>query len=75
MLRILLNILFIGFILFSSANNNDKNLPLAFIVLYNMMLFVPAWVNNFWLLPDLRKTKKIIPYLISVIAAFLFQSW
>ncbi|AZA49401.1 hypothetical protein EG346_14975 [Chryseobacterium carnipullorum] len=73
MLRILLNILFIGFILFSSANNNDKNLPLAFIVLYNMMLFVPAWVNNFWLLPDLRKTKKIIPYLISVIAAFFIS--
>lgn len=72
-LRVLLNILFIGFILFASANNNDKNLPLAFIVLYNMMLFVPAWINNFWLLPNLRRTKKAIPYLISVITVFFIS--
>ncbi|WP_051890465.1 sensor histidine kinase [Chryseobacterium vrystaatense] len=69
-LRVLLNILFVGFILFSSANNNDKNLPFVFILLYNILLFVPAWINNFRLLPNLRRTKKLLPYLISVITAF-----
>lgn len=72
-LRVLLNILFIGFILFSSANNNDKNLPLAFILLYNIILFVPAWINNFWLLPNLRRTKKVIHYLISVLTTFFIS--
>ena len=72
-IRVLLNILFTGFILFTSANNSDKNLPLVFIVLYNIMLFVPAWINNFWLLPNLRRTKKVIQYLISVIAAFFIS--
>jgi two-component system, LytTR family, sensor kinase len=71
--RLLLNIVFIGFILFASANNNDKNLPLGFIVLYNIMLFLPAWINNFCLLPHFRHTKKTVRYLILMTGVFLLS--
>jgi sensor histidine kinase YesM len=70
-LRLFLNLVFTGFILFASVNNNEKNLPLSFIFLYNILLFVPAWINNFWFLPKLRKNKKIKHYLISVIVLLL----
>ncbi len=66
-LRLLLNIAFTGFILFAAVNNNDKNLPLGFIFLYNILLFLPAWINNFWLLPNLRNDKNVRQYLISLI--------
>ncbi|WP_223607996.1 sensor histidine kinase [Chryseobacterium sp. OSA05B] len=72
-LRLQLNILFVGFIIFTSVHNNDKNLPVVFILLYNIMLFVPAWINNFRLLPNFRSTKKITHYLISVITVFLIS--
>ncbi|MCW3169451.1 histidine kinase [Chryseobacterium sp. 09-1422] len=70
-LRLFLNLVFTGFILFAAVNNNEKNLHLSFIFLYNILLFVPAWINNFWFLPKLRKNKKIKRYLISVLALFI----
>lgn len=71
--RILLNIAFVGFILFASMNNNLKNLPVGFILLYNMMLILPALINNFWLLPDFRLHKSILRYIIAAITLFLIS--
>lgn len=71
--RFLLNIVFAGFIVFASVNNNVKNLPLGFILLFNVMLFVPAWINNFWLLPNFRHHKNIIRYTVDAIALFLIS--
>lgn len=70
-LRFLLNLFFTSFILFSAVNNNEKNLPLGFIFLYNILLFIPAWMNNFWLLPKFRRNRKIKYYLILVIVLLL----
>ncbi|MCD0478772.1 histidine kinase [Chryseobacterium sp. LC2016-29] len=66
-LRLLLNIIFIGFIFLAAANNNDKNIPLGFIFLYNILLFSPAWINNFCLLPSLRRNKSIKWYSVTII--------
>ncbi len=70
-LRLLLNIAFTGFMLFAAVNNNYKNLPLGFIFLYNILLFVPAWMNNFWLIPNLSRNKNVRQYLVAVIAMVL----
>lgn len=71
LLRIFLNVLFIGFILFASADNNDKNLPVFFILMYNLLLFVPAWINNFWLLKNLQLHRNLKQYLISLLVVFI----
>lgn len=73
-LRLLLNIAFIGFIVFAGINNNVKNLPAGFIFLYNIMLIVPAAVNNFWLLPGFRVHKNILRYVATAIALFLIST-
>ncbi|WP_051884390.1 sensor histidine kinase [Chryseobacterium luteum] len=70
LIRLLLNIVFTGVILFAAVNSNDKSLPSGFILLYNILLFVPAWINNFWLFPNLRRNRKIKHYLISVMVLF-----
>lgn len=83
LIRLLLNIFFFGLIVFASIDNNDKNLPLFAIVSYNIMIFIPAWINNFVLLPRLRSTKKVKDYLITVLivltisigAAGYYLSW
>lgn len=59
--------------MFASINNNVKNLPWGCILLYNVMLFVPAWINNFWLLPNFRLHKNIIRYTVDAIALFLIS--
>lgn len=71
LLRILLNILFIVFIFSAAASNNDKKIPLGFIFLYNILLFFPAWLNTFWLLPRLQRNKKIQWYCTSVVAVII----
>jgi hypothetical protein len=70
--RLILNIAFTSFILFAAVDNSSKNLPVSFILLYNVLLFLPAWSNNFWLLPDLRRTKNIKRYLVCIISIFIF---
>jgi len=69
--RLLLNIAFTGFIVFAAINNNLKNLPSCYIFLYNIMLILPAVVNNFWLLPGFRLHKSILRYMAATIALFL----
>lgn len=44
---------------------------MGFILLYNGILFMPAWINNFRLLPKFRVHKKITRYLVDVTAVFL----
>lgn len=71
LLRLFLNLMFTGLIVVAAISNNHRNLPLGFILLYNLLLFVPAWINNFWFLPNLRRSKKVKHYLISVIVLLL----
>ncbi|WP_306353105.1 sensor histidine kinase [Flavobacterium sp. '19STA2R22 D10 B1'] len=71
--RLTLNVVFVGFIVSASVNNNVKNLPLGFILLYNIMLFVPAWINSLWLLPNFRLHKSIIRYTVDAVALFLIS--
>ncbi len=68
-LRIVLNSILFGIILLA-ANSNYKNVPFVFIFLYNVLLFLPAWINNFWLLPNLRNTKNFKKYFGTVSIAF-----
>lgn len=68
--RLLLNIVFIVLIVFIPANNNHKNYPFSYIFLYNILLFVPAWINNFWFLPKLNRDKNIRRYLAAVVILF-----
>lgn len=70
-LRILLNLLFIVFIFSAAASNNDKKIPLGFILSYNILLFFPAWLNTFWLLPRLQRNKKIPWYCVSAVAVII----
>ena len=51
--------------------NNEKNIPIGFIFLYNILLFLPAWLNNFWLLPQLQQNKSIQRYCVSIMAIIL----
>lgn len=71
LLRSLLNLFFTSFILFAAVNNNEKNLPLGFIFLYNVLLFIPAFMNNFWFLPNFRRNKNVWQYSISVMVLLL----
>lgn len=62
--RLLLNLLFTGLLAFVSIQNNDKQLAVGYILLYNLLLFVPAWINTFLLFPHLRHHKKMLRYLL-----------
>ena len=68
--RLLLNVVFTVFILFAAINNNHKDFPLSYLILYNLLLFIPAWVNNFWLLRKLNHDKNIRKYFVEVIILF-----
>lgn len=70
-LRIFINIVFIVFIFSAPVINNDKNIPIHFIFFYNILLFLPAWLNNFWLLPQLQQNKRIQSYCVSLISVIL----
>ncbi len=63
--------MFIIFISSAPAINNDKNIPIHFIFIYNILLFFPAWFNNFWFLPQLQQHKKIQQYCVSIAAIIL----
>lgn len=70
-LRIFSNLVFIIFIFSAPIINNDKNIPIHFIFFYNILLFSPAWLNNFWLLPQLQQHKRIQQYGVSISAIIL----
>ncbi len=66
-----MNLAFTGFILFASVMNNHKNFPFLYIISYNIILFVPAWINNFLLFPALDRNKNILQYGIAAGTVFL----
>lgn len=70
--RLLLNLLFTGLIFWAAiSNNSGSEVALGYVLLYNTVLFVPAWINIFWLLPTLRKDKKTGKYFLRVVLTFL----
>lgn len=71
--RFFLNLIFFGFILFTSIDNSPHEVSNAFIIIYTFLLFVPAWLNNFLLLPYLRRTRKSNQYLILLLISFLIS--
>lgn len=71
--RLLLNIIFVGFVAFISIKNNDIVLPVGYILLYNAILFIPAWINNFWLFPKLRLHRSILRYMLEALVFFLLS--
>ena len=72
-LRLLLNIAFIAFILFTGISNNNKGLPTGYILLYNLMLLIPALINNFVLIHQFRINKSVFRYLVSILSLFLIS--
>lgn len=63
--------MFIIFVFLGPAINNDKGIPIGFIFFYNILIFLPAWLNNFWFLPKLQQHKRIQQYCISILTVFL----
>lgn len=69
--RLLLNILFTGLIFWAAiTNNSSSEVALGHVLLYNTFLFLPGWINNFWLLPLLRRDKKAGKYFLRVALTF-----
>lgn len=63
--------MFIIFIFSAPAIHHDKNIPIGVIFLYNTLLFFPAWLNSFWLLPKLQHNKRIQQYCVSILTIIL----
>lgn len=73
--RLLLNLLFTGLIFWAAiVNNADSKVSLGHVLLYNTLIFVPGWINNFSLLPALRRNKKAGAYFLKVVSTFLTGS-
>lgn len=69
--RIILNVIFVFFIIYTSIDNNRDTIPYYVIVIYNVLLFVPSWLNNYLLLPMFRKRKVFIKYILQLFVLFL----
>lgn len=75
LVRLLLNVLFTAWIFWAAfMNNAGSEVAIWHVLCYNFLLFVPAWINNFRLLPKLRRTKRAGRYLGSVALVFLVCS-
>lgn len=75
LLRVLLNLLFTGFIFWAAIKNNSgSEVAIGHVLLYNLLIFIPGWVNNFSLLPKLRQDKKVGSYFLFVTLVFLIGS-
>lgn len=72
MVRLVLNLIFTGLILWPAlANNNGKGIALVHILAYNLLIFIPGWINIFYLLPKLLRNKKPVPYFFYLLVSFL----
>lgn len=71
--RLLLNIFFTGLVLFVSVKNNGNSVYTGYILLYNLILFAPTWINNFYLLPRFRLHKNSMRYLLEVTVLFVIS--
>lgn len=65
--KLALNLLFITLIVGTSVSNHSKNVPIFYVVFYNLLLFIPAYINNFLLLKNFRKNKRLGRYICSVL--------
>ncbi|WP_300662407.1 histidine kinase [Fluviicola sp.] len=75
LIRLLLNALFTGLIFWAAiANNSGSEVALGDVLLYNSLIFVPGWINNFYLLPKLRRDKKAGRYFLRIALTFLAGS-
>ncbi|MEG1025302.1 MAG: histidine kinase [Flavobacterium sp.] len=69
--RLLLNLAFTGFILWVAIlNNSGKEVAVVHIVFYNLLIFVPGWINIFYLLPKLVRHKRPARYAIYLLTFF-----
>lgn len=75
LIRIALNIVFTGSLFLSAVDNNDGRYPLLLVLLYNVLLFVPAWITNFVLFPKLRRDKNIGSFFALITLLFLVSSF
>jgi|GEM_PF-5124756 len=70
--RLFLNAFFTGFIFWAAlTNNTGTRIAIGHVLLFNLLLFVPGWINVFSLLPKLRRDKKAGHYLLSLLLIFL----
>lgn len=75
LVRLLLNMLFTAWIFWAAMMNNaGSEVAIGHVLLYNVVLFIPSWINNFRLLPRLRRTKRAGRYVVSVTGVFLVFS-
>lgn len=72
MVRLVLNLIFTGLILWAAlANNSGKEIAVVHILAYNLLIFIPGWINIFYLLPKLLRNKKPVPYFFYLLVSFL----
>ena len=72
LVRLFLNVLYLGLIFWAAiTNNRGSEVAIGHVLLYNTLLFVPGWINNFGLLPRLRRNKKAGIYFGSIVVVFL----
>lgn len=72
MVRPVLNLIFTGLILWAAlANNSGKEIAVVHILAYNLLIFIPGWINIFYLLPKLLRNKKPVPYFFYLLVSFL----
>lgn len=74
LVRLFLNVLYLGLIFWAAiTNNRGSEVSIGHVLLYNTLLFVPGWINNFGLLPRLRRNKKAGIYFGSIVVVFLIS--
>lgn len=64
-IRLLLNLLFFAFFVFTTLSNNYK-LPYTVLFIFHLLMFAPGWLHVFVLLPRLRKKKVFSQYFAAV---------
>lgn len=74
LIRLFLNVFYLGLIFWAAiTNNRGSEIAIGHVLLYNTLLFVPGWINNFGLLPRLRRNKKAGIYFGSIVVVFLIS--
>lgn len=64
-IRLLLNLLFFAFFIFTTLSNNYK-LPYTVLFIFHLLMFAPGWLHVFVLLPRLRQKKFFLQYFAAV---------
>lgn len=64
-IRLLLNLLFFAFFIFTTLSYNYK-LPYTVLFIFHLLMFAPGWLHVFVLLPRLRQKKFFLQYFAAV---------